>query len=345
MALSLKNLGGGTLGGPTPPAKVIGGMGGAGYYPTSSKSGLLDLSALRGELSKVRPYQDVNLPEAPMPTRPERIGLPGRGAYQGSGTGKKALESIRGDMAKTREEYYNPTGSAAFKNLMALASTQTARAADEASRTGQEAAARRGYVGGMNVANERTSRDRMRALAEQGFAGSAQIRGEAGKLFGEEMGAYAGLAGSVTQAETESAVAYAKDVLAAKVAQGQLDAGYANQLLDRYKTQVEATLGQGQLRESGRRTDLESLLGAFGLAARNYQGQNEMALLREKYNLEGLSAAEAEKRRREAMQFDYDFQQKHAIPAAKTKVAVGGVLDPREAWLRKQREQGIPTYK
>lgn len=328
-----------TLGGANPLSMPSG-----GYKHVSSKgspygggaSGFknaFSLTDLMSAYNKFRPYQDVALPGAPEPPRPTAIGLPNKKLY--AGADRSALVDIRNQMAQSRSEFYNPTQSGAFKNLMSLASTRTARGAEEADRRGREAAGRRGFVGGLSAETERTSRDRMRELAATGFEGAHAIREQAGSVYGQQMGAYASVANAVLEADTQSSLQYAGDLLRSKIAQGELDQGYGNQLIALYKAKTDAVLGQGGLRETARGHDLEALTGLARAGMEGYRDQNQLALLREKYGLEELAATKAEERRRASTEWDFAFKKKHSDEDLGMKAKAQGMLDPRTEYLRR----------
>lgn len=301
------------------------------YTPARSSSiAGFDLNSLLNRLSGVRGFQDVNLPDAPTPTRTQ-VQMPRRGAY--GSVDKSTLNRLTADMGATRGEFFAPTQSGAFQNLMNLASMQTARARDEEARTALEATARRGFTGGYSAQTERAGRDRMRALAESGAIAAKDIRETAGALYGQQTGAVAGLAGELERSAAERATAYAKDVAEARRQQAQLDFGYGGQLIDLYGARNQALLGQGELRERGRATDIGALTDLARLSLSNYEGQNEMALLERRAQLEEQAARSAEERRRAAKEYDFQFGEKHAPAARKRTFEDAMASDPHLQYL------------
>lgn len=323
----------GTNNGQLPPFQYNS-PGGGGYFPGSSfKTGGFNLNDLMNAYKQFRPFQDVNLPEAPTPQAPTPVQAPSAANYKGGDRG--LLNEIRGAMNQSRSEFYDPTHSAAFTNLMSLASTKTARNVEETERAAREATARRGYAGGYSAETERASRDRMREMAATGFENAAQIRGEAGQLYGQQMGAFASVANAVMQADTEAGIARAGDLLKAAMANGQLQQGYGQQLIDLYKAKSEAILGQGGLRETGRGHDLEALTSLAQTGMAGWRSQNELALLQSKYGLEEQAAQRAEERRRAAEEWDFAFKKKHSGEALGMRAAEEDTLNPQESYLRR----------
>lgn len=165
------------------------------------------------------------------------IGLPDRKDY-----GKPSSAGI-GDAAKTAKtaakNFNDPTNSAAFKNLMALSQEQTGTALFEIMREKRDAANRAGFTGG--APDRAGASDRMRALAEAGFAGAAAVRKD-------ELGLYDAAQSSFTDLQTaynaemgKANQAYASDLTSTRQAQAGLDLGFSKLVQERDLSFADAT--------------------------------------------------------------------------------------------------------
>lgn len=184
------------------------------------------------------------------------------------------------DLSKFRQGFNDPTSTGAFQNLMKLTNEQTAAQESEVARHARDATSRAGYTGGFSAATRQARGDRMKALAEAGFAGAAQVRGEeldayksAGDRFAQLMSGYnqAQSAGNVAfgnaassakelQARLgmdtaglnqQSQLAWAGAKADAQKLQSQLDSAFNNQLIDagRYQQMSESVAAQLKLQE------------------------------------------------------------------------------------------------
>lgn len=102
------------------------------------------------------------------------LNRPSRADFQP--TGRPTALAAQGDLNSARKGYEDPTHTAAFQNLMSLASTRTASSNEAARDEDRTAAMRRGYVGGSAGNEQMRSRERMKALAAQGFEGAEKVR-------------------------------------------------------------------------------------------------------------------------------------------------------------------------
>lgn len=105
-----------------------------------------------------------------MPT----LEAPKRGDFMPEGN-DGALTGQR-DLNEARRGFNDPTHTDAFQNLMSLASSKTASANEAARDQDRAAAMRRGWAGGQAGNEQMRSRERMKALAEQGFEGVDKVR-------------------------------------------------------------------------------------------------------------------------------------------------------------------------
>lgn len=158
-------------------------------------------------------------PTITMPNRPDFGGGSVESKLYMKEAGKTAHNALTG--------FNNPTGTAAFQNLMNLAQEQTGSAEAEISRHAKDAAARAGYTGGFQTAAKQASYDRLHALAEAGFGGAAQIRSEQLGLYNQAHGDLTSLVNSYNQAQNASNIAYGQALAGAHEAQGNLDLGFS----------------------------------------------------------------------------------------------------------------------
>lgn len=213
-------------------------------------------------------------------------------AGTGASFARGEVDRFRGDMQaqqralqEQRRLIANPTQSEGFKNVMSLHNSRLARASEDADRRANEAATRRGYVGGYNPAS--TERARLEALADAGYEAVAGERAALQQQFGNEADLYkAGLAGygSALGAYTDLTKTYA-----------ELPTKY----LDAY-ARLLGGAGDG----------FGSIFGT-ALAGAKFDTGREFELAEQRYGLEqkGLEAAEA--RRRAGMEYDFRFGESH----------------------------------
>lgn len=187
------------------------------------------------------------------------IGAPNRKDFgTPSGFGIKQAAQEASDALKG---FNDPRSTKAFQNLMGLASEVTARQVDERRRGAADASQRSGFSVGREGEAREAERDRMRGLAEAGFAGAASIREEQAGVYATAKSVFAQLQTSYNEAKSAGDIAYAQaltqthfknaeNTLAAaglnmqqklayggalneaKMLQAQLDQQYNNSLID-----------------------------------------------------------------------------------------------------------------
>lgn len=170
----------------------------------------------------------------PRPT----IALPNRsdfGTPNDEGIGGAASAASR-----ARRGFNNPTGTAAFGNLMNLAQEQTASAEAEIGREAKDAASRAGYSGGFGSRARAAGSDRLHALAEAGFAGAAKIREEELGMYNTAQGSLTDLITSRNAQMGESNRAFGGALASAHEAQGGLDLGFSKLVQERDLSYAEA---------------------------------------------------------------------------------------------------------
>jgi len=138
------------------------------------------------------------------------------------------ITNARTDVKNFRKGFNDPTKTSAFASLMGLAQEKTASAQSEIERGARDATSRAGYSGGFNADAKQAARDRMSAVAETGFAGAAQIRGEELKGYEVASGNLATQVGSYNDAMTRVNTAFGNALASSRETQGQLDLGFAD---------------------------------------------------------------------------------------------------------------------
>lgn len=132
--------------------------------------------------------------------------------------------------ANALKGFNNPRGTAAFKDLMGLADVQTSRQAGERQRGAREASQRSGSRVGYEDEAREAERDKMKALAETGFEGAANIRESQLGLYNASEGAFTQLQTSYNQAKQAGDTAFANALTETnfKNAESQLQAAGLN---------------------------------------------------------------------------------------------------------------------
>lgn len=184
------------------------------------------------------------------------VGMPSRGDYGDPGprptiTGpnrkdygegnREGLAGFAKDTGDAAREFNDPTQGDAFKNLMRLANETTGDQVSEVNRRLRDAASRRGYAAGYESEGRSASRDRMKAIAEGGFAAADQIRTQAASQYASASGAYSKLLGEYNADVTQRDLAFAGDVQSGKEAQLGADVGYGGLINDRNIAFANAT--------------------------------------------------------------------------------------------------------
>jgi len=146
---------------------------------------------------------------------------------------REGIGEVRGEALGFLNEFNHPQNSAAFKDLMNLASERTAIAASEDTRLASIQRQRQGYGGGS--AGRRAATNRMQALALTGLEGASAIRQQALPGYQAATGAYASLAGGFNEQMGQRNLAYAGALQESRQLQAQLDSAFNNQLIDAAK--------------------------------------------------------------------------------------------------------------
>lgn len=217
---------------------------GPGFNPTKNYSSLFR-SGITANVKIERPL--VGMPSrgdygdpGPRPT----ITGPNRGDY---GTAsREGLPQFAHDTKLAAREFNDPTKSTNFTNLMRLANEQTGDQVSEVNRHLRDAASRRGYAAGYESDARAASRDRMKAIAESGFAAADRIRDQAASQYANASGAYAKLLGDVNASNTQRDLQFSHDVQSGKEAQLSADVGYGGLINERNIAFANATASAKQ---------------------------------------------------------------------------------------------------
>lgn len=130
-------------------------------------------------------------PAPPRPTRPVVVKPPTREQF---GTpSREGIDTTKADMSRFLSDYENPRGSTRFSDLLGAASTSLARGRDETIRQQQEAASRRGYVGGFSGVGQEATRAFEQNRARIGFDAANTVAGEAAGMYDSAAGRFANL--------------------------------------------------------------------------------------------------------------------------------------------------------
>lgn len=152
---------------------------------------------------------------------------------------REGLDELHGDLGRFREGYAHPTQTGAFQNLMNLASTRTASAADSLREEQSRAAQRRGFTGGFSGAEERTGRDRMRALAAEGFQAAGDIRAQEAEQYRAALQQYGAASQAFNAQMQERNRQYFEALQQARTSQTAADTAYNTALIEASKVPAE----------------------------------------------------------------------------------------------------------
>lgn len=194
--------------------------------------GLLGGGGAFGGVTNFGPgFQGMPAISRPHMERPEasEFGMPSR----------EGLDEIHGDLGRFREGYEHPTQTGAFANLMNLASTRTASAMDSMREEGSRAAQRRGFVGGFSGSEERAGRDRMRALAAEGFQAAGDIRAQEAEQYRAALQQYGEASGAFNAQMQERNRQYFDALQQARTSQTAADTAYNTALIEASKVPAE----------------------------------------------------------------------------------------------------------
>lgn len=207
----------------------------------------------------------------PRPT----IATPTRGSYGGGDSlAVNAFGSARKGMHDSAHGFNDPTGTAAFKNLMNLESEQGAAVEGEVNRSARDATSRAGYSGGFGARSRQASQDRFQSIAQGGMAAAAQVRGEELDKYKSDSANATSLANGINEQTGASNRAFGNDLAAAQRGQGELDLGFgklvqernlsfaeAQQEANRLQAQLDSAF-QSQLIDAGRYNQISASLAA-----------------------------------------------------------------------------------
>lgn len=302
---------------PTPqyPNPVAGSV--SGTTPGPGAGGIGGGQAGLGSVFRsLAPGANITPPNVQMPNRGD-FGVPGaapaiappnRGDYGLNPADQaRSLDAIKQTGAAARTalgEYNNPTGSAAFKNIMNYAEETTGAQESEAARHAADVAQRRGYAGGYEDDARATRASKMEALASAGFAGADQVRQEAGAQYGRAIGAYSQVLDSYNQAQATGNTAFAHDLTTTHIAQAE-DALKTlslnqDQQLAYAKSLQDAKDLQAQLLEQYNKDKIDNARFIQGNAQIAAQLFGELASLREKAREFDVGANQFEETRADA---------------------------------------------
>lgn len=228
------------------------------------------------------------------------------------------LEAQKANLAAARAGVRNPTQTEGFQSISRLNSARLSRAAEETDRRANEAATRRGYVGGYDPG--RTERDMLESLGTSNLEAAQDERKAQQDLFAGENSLYGNIMGGYGSA------------LGAYTDLTKTQAELPTKYLDSYASLL------GSLAPN-----FGSIFGT-ALEGAKFDQNREGSLLEQKYALGQREADAAEQRRRQASAYDFAQAQQRAPQQAQTQKDVAGILDPRQAWLEQRRRAGIPTY-
>lgn len=167
-------------------------------------------------------FPDIQRPHVQMPGAGD-FGMPSR----------EGLNETLGDVRTFRGGFLDPTHTGAFRNIMSLAGERTATAAEAASRDARRATAARGYAGGFEDVARQSARDRMRAVAETGFAAAQGVQEQYGEQYRAALPAYTSLVGGYNQQMAQRNLAVGQAMQDARIKQAELDSAFNSQLIDR----------------------------------------------------------------------------------------------------------------
>ncbi len=229
------------------------------------------------------------------------------------------LQGQQANIAAARAGVRNPTGTEGFQNVARLNAEKLGRAASQADRAAADAAGRRGYAGGYDPGA--TEFDRLSALGEANASAAIDERKAQQDLFSGENSLYGNMMPGYT-----SALAGYTDLTKT-----------AAELPTKYLDSYASLLGSLS-------PNFGSIFGT-AMEGAKFDQNREGSLLDQKYGLGQKEADAAEQRRRDAAEFDFQQQQKHAPIAAQTGKQIAGIADPRQAFLERQQRAGRPTYR
>lgn len=197
----------------------------------------------------------VNIGASPIASR-STVERPNIGEF---GTpSREGVDATYGQVSDFYKGFKDPTHTAAFQNVMALAGERTAREAGEARRTSMEAASRRGYVGGADIEGRGAERERMLALAETGFSGAKEVMGQYADAYKAALPGYTELVGKYNQQLQDRNIAFASAQNQARQLQAQLDEAYNKDLISVGEYQQHSRDLQAQLDIEFQKNQLEA---------------------------------------------------------------------------------------